>query len=109
MPHKGDPTVICQCGAVISKYYMQKHILTAKHDCKRPTNSYSAHILTAKHERDMIGREHIQVVAHLIHTYVCMHVCMRIYVCICMYVCMHIYVCIYIYIHIYAYIHAVRM
>ena len=46
MPYtlKSDTTVICQCGAVFSKYYMQKHLQTAKH------------------ERDMIGREHIEVV-----------------------------------------------
>jgi hypothetical protein len=31
MPHKADPTVICQCGAIISKYHMPKHIQTAKH------------------------------------------------------------------------------
>jgi len=43
--------------------------------------SLSQHILTAKHERDMIGRERIQVVQHLMHTYVCMHVCMHMYVC----------------------------
>ena len=30
MPHKADPTVFCQCGAV-NKYYMPKHIQTAKH------------------------------------------------------------------------------
>jgi hypothetical protein len=30
-PHKADPTVICQCGAIISKYYMEKYIRTAKH------------------------------------------------------------------------------
>ena len=43
MPHKADPTVICQCGAIISKYYMPKHIQTAKHI------------------RDMAGREKIEV------------------------------------------------
>ena len=41
---KADPTFICQCGAIISKYYMQKHLQTAKHG------------------RDMVGREHIEVV-----------------------------------------------
>ena len=48
MPYtlKSDTTVICQCGAVVSKYYMQKHLQTAKH------------------ERDMVGREHIEVVDH---------------------------------------------
>ena len=25
MPHKADPTVLCQCGAIISKNYMEKH------------------------------------------------------------------------------------
>ena len=43
MPHKADPTVICQCGAIISKYYMPKHLQTAKHI------------------RDMAGRENIVV------------------------------------------------
>jgi hypothetical protein len=47
MPHKADTTVICQCGAIINKYY------------------YRTHIQTAKHERDMVGREHIEVVEHL--------------------------------------------
>ena len=46
MPHKADPTVICQCGAIIGKYYMEKHIRTAKRD------------------RDMVGRENIEVVSH---------------------------------------------
>ena len=43
MPHKADPTVICQCGAIISKYYMPKRIQTAKHT------------------RVMAGHEHIEV------------------------------------------------
>ena len=43
MPHKADPTVFCQCGAVINKYYMPKHIQTAKH------------------ARHMVGRENIEV------------------------------------------------
>jgi hypothetical protein len=43
MPHKADTTVICQCGAIVCKYYMPKHLRTAKH------------------ERDMVGREHIEV------------------------------------------------
>ena len=47
MPHKADTTVICQCGAMVCKYYMPKHLRTAKH------------------ERDMVGREHIEVVEHL--------------------------------------------
>ena len=38
-----DNSVICQCGAFINKYYMQKHLQTAKH------------------ERDMVGRENIEV------------------------------------------------
>ena len=45
MPHKAATTVICQCGAMVCKYYMPKHLRTAKH------------------ERDMVGREHIEVVA----------------------------------------------
>ena len=43
MPHKADTTVICQCGAILSQYYMEKHLRTAKH------------------ERDIVGREHIEV------------------------------------------------
>ena len=45
MPYtlKPDNNVICQCGAIINKYYVQKHLQTAKH------------------ERDMIGRENIEV------------------------------------------------
>jgi len=43
MPHKADPTLICQCGAVINKYYIPKHIQTAKH------------------ARHMVGRENIEV------------------------------------------------
>ena len=46
MPHKAEPTVICQCGAIISKYYMPKHLRTAKH------------------ARDVVGCEKIEVVAH---------------------------------------------
>ncbi len=46
MPYKADTSVICQCGAIKNKYYMHKHLQTAKH------------------ERDMIGRENIQVVDH---------------------------------------------
>ena len=30
MPQKTDTFVICQCGAINSKYYMQKHLQTAK-------------------------------------------------------------------------------
>ena len=46
MPYtlKPDNNVICQCGAIINKYYMQKHLQTAKH------------------ERDMVGRENIEVI-----------------------------------------------
>ncbi len=34
MPYtlKPDNNVICQCGAIIYKYYMQKHLQTAKHE-----------------------------------------------------------------------------
>ena len=46
MPHKADTTVICQCGAMVCKYYMPKHLRTAKH------------------ARDMVGREHIEAVSH---------------------------------------------
>ncbi len=47
MPHKADTTVIYKCGAVVCKYHMPKHFRTAKH------------------ERDMVGREHIEVAKHL--------------------------------------------
>ena len=47
MPRKADPTAICQCGARVCKYYMPKHLRTVKH------------------ERDMVGREHIEVAEHL--------------------------------------------
>ena len=45
MPYtlKADTSVICECGAIVGKYYMQKHLQTAKH------------------ERDMVGRENIEV------------------------------------------------
>ena len=43
MPHKVDTSVICQRGCVVNKYYMPKHLRTAKH------------------ARDMEGREHIEV------------------------------------------------
>ena len=45
MPHKADPTVICQCGAIISNYYMEKHVRTAKN------------------ARDIVGRENIEAVS----------------------------------------------
>jgi len=41
---KPDNHVICQCGCMISKYYM------------------SEHLKTTKHEREMIGRENIKVI-----------------------------------------------
>jgi hypothetical protein len=43
MSYKADTSVICQCGAIINKYYSRTHIQTAKH------------------ARDMIGRENIEV------------------------------------------------
>ena len=45
MPHK-SVDVICQCGAILNVYYMPKHLKTAKH------------------ARDIIGREHIEIVDH---------------------------------------------
>ncbi len=46
MPYKADMSVNCQCGCIVSKYYMNKHLQTAKH------------------EREMQGRQHIEVVDH---------------------------------------------
>ena len=48
MPYtlKPDNNVICQCGAIINKYYVQKHLQTAKH------------------EREIQGCENIDVVDH---------------------------------------------
>ena len=37
---------ICQCGAIVKASYMQKHLLTAKH------------------QRDVVGCENVEVVAH---------------------------------------------
>ena len=50
MPSKADPTVICQCGCLVNKYYMPKHLRTAKH------------------AREMAGRENIVVVSHYQYT-----------------------------------------
>ncbi len=41
-----DTSVICQCGCIVNKYYMPKHLQTAKH------------------EREMQGRENIEVFDH---------------------------------------------
>ena len=48
MPYdlKPDTTVICQCGCLVSKYNMQKHIKTAKH------------------EPEMVGRKNIEMADH---------------------------------------------
>jgi hypothetical protein len=51
LPHKADTTVICQCGAIICKYYMPKHLRTVKH------------------ERDMY-----------VCMYVCMYLCVYVYI-----------------------------
>ena len=59
MPHKADTSVICQCGALINKYY------------------YRTHIQTAKHARDMIGRENIEVAQYV--CYIRMNECMYIH------------------------------
>jgi hypothetical protein len=78
MPHKADTTVICQCGAMVCKYYMPKHLRTTKH------------------ERDMVGiHTYILNTFFGIYTYICIHI--YIYVCICMYM----YVCMYVCVHIY--------
>jgi hypothetical protein len=51
MPYslKADNHVICQCGCIVKKYYMPKHLQTAKH------------------ERERQGRENIEVVEHYIY------------------------------------------
>jgi hypothetical protein len=79
MPYtlKPDNNVICQCGAIVSKYYYRTHIQTAKHEwysirVSKETYKvkkdlilyYRTHTQTAKHERDMIGRENIEVGDH---------------------------------------------
>ncbi len=48
MPYspKPDNDVICQCGCIVKKYYMPKHLQTIRH------------------ERNMVGRENIQVAEH---------------------------------------------
>ena len=43
---KPDNDGICQCGCTIKKYYMSKHLNTAKH------------------EREIVGREIFEVVDH---------------------------------------------
>ena len=45
MPYtlNADTSVICQCECIVNKYYMPEHL--------RP----------AKHEREMVGRENIEV------------------------------------------------
>ncbi len=45
MPYslKADNDVICQCGHIVKKYYMPKHLQTRKH------------------EQNMVGREHIEI------------------------------------------------
>jgi hypothetical protein len=50
---------------MVCKYYMPKHLRTAKH------------------ERDMVGREHIEVVEHL--RYIRIYVFVRVCVCVCVY------------------------
>ena len=48
MPYslKADNDVICQCGCIVKKYYMPKHLQTIKH------------------AREMQGRYNIEVVDH---------------------------------------------
>ena len=48
MPYslKPDNDVLCQCGCIVNKYYMPKHLQTIKH------------------AREMQGRGHIEVVDH---------------------------------------------
>jgi hypothetical protein len=45
MPYtlNADTSVICQCACIVNKYYMNKHLQTAEH------------------EREMVGRENIEV------------------------------------------------
>ena len=51
MPYslKADNDFICQCGCIVKKYYVPKHLQTAKH------------------EREMQGRENIEVVKRFIY------------------------------------------
>ena len=61
MPHKADTTVICQCGAMVCKYYMPKHLRTAKHEirmylCLR-THAH-AHARTLTHTNIQGGINH---------------------------------------------------
>ena len=44
MTYKADTSVICKCDAIINKDHMHKHLQTAKH------------------ERDIIGRENVELV-----------------------------------------------
>ena len=54
MPHKADTSVICQCGAIINKYYYRLACILLL------IYYYRTHIESAKHARDMIGRESIE-------------------------------------------------
>jgi hypothetical protein len=45
---KPDNDVFCQCGCIVKKYYMPKHLQTIKH----------------ANARVMQGRDHIEVVVH---------------------------------------------
>ena len=48
MPYSLKPNndVLCQCGCIVKKYYMPKHLQTAKHETR------------------MVGRENIEVNEH---------------------------------------------
>jgi hypothetical protein len=49
MTSLSDNDVLCQCGCIVNRNYMKKTIFFLK---------------TAEHEREMIGRQNIEVVDH---------------------------------------------
>ena len=68
MPYslKPDNDVLCQCGCIVKKYYMPKHLLTIKH------------------AREMQGRDNIEVVDH--HRYKPRNIRLYIYMYECVYI-----------------------
>jgi hypothetical protein len=70
---KPDNDIICQCGCIVDKYYMEKHLKTAKR------------------VREMVGRENVEYVYTYV-SYVCMYIYM--YVCMYVYIYAHAYLCV---------------